>query len=379
MLSPFKDYFHYSRGERIGVSILLGIIFLLISWYFVRGFFVSNTTTDFTDFKKEISLFKKAKLDAIQTTNSEIEYFVFNPNTIGEEDWVKLGFSQKQAVSIENYKASGAVFKTKKDVLKLFMVDEFKYAQLEAYIDLPEKIEYEKFEYDNKSEYQNFKSEYSNSKFYIIVLEKSPTPIYGGFENIDSLYYSKRDNMYWYCVLPFENEVIAKNLLPTLEYKNAEVIEVNSLKGFYLINKKPKETFEKNYEIIEINTADTLAFSSLPGIGIGYAKRIIKYRNLLGGFIHINQMKETYKLPPEIIDNNLSYFSIDSSQISKININIAGDSILRNHPYIDWKVANSIVQMRNVHGKYKKVSNIKKSVLIDEKLFLKIAPYLTTE
>lgn len=379
MLSPFKDYFHFSRGERIGVSILIIFILLMLSWYFVRGFFKTNEVTDFSEFKQEISLFKKGKLDAIQTTNSEIEYFVFNPNIIGEEEWVKLGFSQKQAQSIENYKASGAVFKTKKDVLKLFMVDEFKYAQLESYIDLPDKIEYEKFEYDNNSEYQNYKNENKKSKFYIIVLEKSLTPIYGGFEEIDTLYYAKRDDYYWYCILPFESEEIAQKQSVFTNYKNAEILEVNSLKGFYLINKKPKENIEKKHEIIEINTADSLAFSSLPGIGMGYAKRIIKYRNQLGGFINLNQMKETYYLPPEIIDNNLPYFSIDSSRITKININIAGDSILRNHPYIDWKVANSIVQMRNVHGKYKKVSDIKKSVLIDDNLFLKIAPYLTTE
>ena len=90
-------------------------------------------------------------------------------------------------------------------------------------------------------------------------------------------------------------------------------------------------------------------------------------------------MKEVYKLPPEIIDDNIQYFKLGDAPLSKININIVDVAALKKHPYISWNIANSIVQIRNAHGNYKQVQDIKKSDLINEELFLKIAPYLTTE
>ncbi|NDG53692.1 MAG: helix-hairpin-helix domain-containing protein, partial [Flavobacteriia bacterium] len=41
---------------------------------------------------------------------------------------------------------------------------------------------------------------------------------------------------------------------------------------------------------VEINTADTLAFKSLPAIGEVFSKRICKYRNILAGFNSISQL-----------------------------------------------------------------------------------------
>ena len=60
-----------------------------------------------------------------------------------------------------------------------------------------------------------------------------------------------------------------------------------------------------------------------------------------------------------------------------MNINEAEIDALKKHPYISYKVANSIVKMRNVHGPYKELEDLLKSVLIDQELFAKIQPYLT--
>lgn len=371
MLNPFKDFFHYSRSERRGTVVLLIIIGVLIAWYFVRGFFADSSKTDFSLYNEEIAAFhNQSKIKA--NKKDSIQYFLFNPNEIGVDQWKQLGFSEKQAASIEKYKNAGATFKIKSDMQKLFMVDEQKYLELEPFIDLPEALTYE-------DDYQDYGYEGKEVKKFIVILRKSQVPIYDGFEGLDSLYYTKRDQEYWYCILPFENVQEAEAYQTKSEFMLSTVQEVNSLKGFYPIKHKEEKKFEKELVIVDINTADTLEFSKISGIGFGYARRIIKYREQLGGFITIDQMKEVYKLPAEVIDDHLANFKLEDKTLSKININIVEVSELKMHPYITWNVANSIVQMRKSHGNYSQVADIQKSDLINEELFLKIAPYLTTK
>lgn len=63
--------------------------------------------------------------------------FCFNPNTVSVEDLCRLGFTTKQAESIDNYRKKGGVFRRKEDFAKSYVVSESAYARLEAYIDIP--------------------------------------------------------------------------------------------------------------------------------------------------------------------------------------------------------------------------------------------------
>ncbi len=62
------------------------------------------------------------------------DYFEFDPNKIGVEEWVKLGFTQKQAESIEKYKAKGGKFYKPGDLLRLYSMDEEHYNRLKPYV-----------------------------------------------------------------------------------------------------------------------------------------------------------------------------------------------------------------------------------------------------
>ncbi|HMK03159.1 MAG TPA: helix-hairpin-helix domain-containing protein, partial [Ferruginibacter sp.] len=63
----------------------------------------------------------------------------------------------------------------------------------------------------------------------------------------------------------------------------------------------------------------------------------------------------------------------------KININTATVDDMKSHPYIRYNLANAIVQYRLQNGVYKSVSDIKKIMIVDEGLYKKLFPYLTTE
>lgn len=65
------------------------------------------------------------------------EVFRFNPNTVSIEDLQRLGFSLKQARSIDNYRRKGGRFARKSDFAKSYVVSEETFRRLEDYIDIP--------------------------------------------------------------------------------------------------------------------------------------------------------------------------------------------------------------------------------------------------
>ena len=70
-------------------------------------------------------------------TKRRYESFRFDPNTVGVDDLMRLGFSQKQAESIDNYRKKGGRFRRKSDFAKSYVVEDSVFRRLEKYIDIP--------------------------------------------------------------------------------------------------------------------------------------------------------------------------------------------------------------------------------------------------
>ena len=128
--------------------------------------------------------------------------------------------------------------------------------------------------------------------------------------------------------------------------------------------------------LVELNTTDLEELELVPGIGAFFAKMILKKRTELGGFVTKDQLLEVYKMESEKYVEIEKYFRVNPDVILKININEASMEELRNHPYIEYKVANSIVKMRQQKGAYKSIDELKESVLINHELFQKLKPYV---
>ncbi len=124
---------------------------------------------------------------------------------------------------------------------------------------------------------------------------------------------------------------------------------------------------------LELNSADSLALIELKGVGPGYAKRILKYRNLLGGFTEMQQVKEIYGVTDELFQLIASQCTINSSTIKKININTVDFKVLNKHPYIDYELTKRIFLIKK-NGKIT-VENLSDAIE-DEELAAKIKPYL---
>jgi competence protein ComEA len=131
------------------------------------------------------------------------------------------------------------------------------------------------------------------------------------------------------------------------------------------------------YSQIEINSADTSSFISLPGIGSKLAARIVNFRDKLGGFYSIDQISETYGLPDSTFQNIKQWLKLDNTPVKKININTATVDEMKTHPYIKYSLANPIVAYRNEHGQFSKIEDIKNVMAVTEDIYKKIEPYLS--
>ena len=66
-----------------------------------------------------------------------VETFRFNPNTVSLDDLMRLGFSEKQAQSIINYREKGGRFRRPADFAKSYVVADSVFDRLAPYIDIP--------------------------------------------------------------------------------------------------------------------------------------------------------------------------------------------------------------------------------------------------
>lgn len=130
-------------------------------------------------------------------------------------------------------------------------------------------------------------------------------------------------------------------------------------------------------QVININSSDSGGFISLPGIGSKLAQRIISFREKLGGFYSVEQIKETYGLPDSTFQKIKSQLTLTSTEVKQININTATLEEMKTHPYLRFNLANAIVQYRLQHGNFSSIAELKKIMIVTDELFAKLTPYLT--
>ncbi len=128
--------------------------------------------------------------------------------------------------------------------------------------------------------------------------------------------------------------------------------------------------------IVELNGADTLQLDEISGVGPAFARRIVKYRERLGGFYQKEQLMEVYGLDSAKFKEIKDQVKIDQRQIRKLNINTVGFEELKNHPYLKFKQINALIQYRKQHGKYNSVEDLKKVIILDPQTIERLAPYL---
>lgn len=144
---------------------------------------------------------------------------------------------------------------------------------------------------------------------------------------------------------------------------------------------KTEEYKQKEYvkpqsviSLIDLNVATPDELLPIYGIGPSLSKRIIKFRDKLGGFYDITQLKEVFGMPDSTYLELADQVIIDGN-IQKIAINLLDIDELKEHPYIDYNLAKAIVKYRSQHGMYKDWEDVMHMKLMKEHKRLK--PYIS--
>ncbi len=130
----------------------------------------------------------------------------------------------------------------------------------------------------------------------------------------------------------------------------------------------------------DINTADEAQISTVKGIGAVLSKRIVKFRDKLGGFVSQTQFQEVYGLSPAVIDRLQKHAYISANfHAQPLNINTEDIQKLAAHPYLTYQQAKSIVRYREQHGPFTHIEALEELLLLDRDTLEKVAPYLAVQ
>jgi DNA uptake protein ComE-like DNA-binding protein len=297
MKTLIREFLHFSRTEQKGIIVLAALTFIAIGFrIWIR---LDSEVTFHIPPNELIALQKMVKQmdqeDSMRVYEQNYPYVkkseltinkAIDPNNMKENDWVKIGFTQKEASSIIKFQNKSGGFKFKEDLKKLYCMSDERFLSLEPFLNLPKKT--------NKSE---------------------------------------------------------------------------------LFNKSTK----RQIAIIELNRCDSIALVSLRGIGPGWARRIIKRRNQLGGFYCLEQLLEMKGFNDTLLNTLRLQVRVDSSLIQKLNINQLSLEDLQKHPYCWYGVGKSIVNYRLQHGPFRTVEGLKKIYTLRPEIYEKLVHYVKLE
>jgi competence ComEA-like helix-hairpin-helix protein len=319
-----KEYLSFSKKERNGIFILLSIIILCLVAPFLYPYFIKHKNYDHSAFDKEISQLKMQLADS----SSGKKYYSKNFDRDSYQD---------------NYN---------------------KYHQpLESnYINTTSELFY--FDPNTAS---------ANDWKRLGVKDKTIATIQKYISKGGHFYKPEDLRKIWGI-----NTQLQSRLIPYVQiankqkqYSNSYNNQTDKPSAYTFTNKKPV------LKTVDINLSDTSSFISLPGIGSKLAQRIITFREKLGGFYSVEQVKETYGLPDSTYIKIKPKLVLSNSAVKQININTASLEELKSHPYIRYNLANAFIQYRNQHGNFSSVADIKKIMIITDDVFNKVSPYLT--
>ncbi|MBS1567185.1 MAG: helix-hairpin-helix domain-containing protein [Bacteroidetes bacterium] len=328
-----KDYLRFSRPERRAVLVLLVLILLL----FVLPYWwpshhdsllaklpplpapgtVADSGRNEKGRKPEDRRAAKTSRYNTDEPPRTPHLFYFDPNTIDTEGWQRLGLRDRTILTIQHFREKGGRFRKPEDISRIYGLRQEEYERLLPYV--------------------------------------------------------KIAGTGW----PGNRSSSPKGARQPLSPKDNRLLSSGAAYGAYNNPFPPSARYFAPHSI-DINTADTTLLIALPGIGSRLANRIIHFREKLGGFCRVEQVRETYALPDSVFLQIKDWLVCDSNAVHRIDINSADVNMLRQHPYIRWNIAQAIVSYRALHGSFKNVDDLLKIEIITTEELQRMRPYLYT-
>lgn len=140
---------------------------------------------------------------------------------------------------------------------------------------------------------------------------------------------------------------------------------------------KPVET-KKFHTLtkVDVNESDTAMLRRIPGIGEKISVAIVRYRQRLGGFHSVEQLREISIVSPELLE----WFTVSSSAaVQKIHLNKASFQVLNSHPYISYEQTKALLQYIRLYGKVKDEETLLATGIFTKEELEKLRPYIAYE
>lgn len=268
----------------------------------------------------------------------------FNPNHFQKTDWERIGFSEKQAISILKYKNYlGGSFHSKEELKACFVIDYEKFNQLKDYLLLPEKTEKKQFYTEEKSipkkriQYHNFDPN---------TLSKI------GWKNLG---FSEKQVT---SILKYKNNYLKGHFKNLEEIKKCYVIsdeKFEELKPYIILktdNKISKKSIPKTKTDFSSTDLNKITFQQL--VEFGFSKKaagsFIGFRKVLGGFVNKNQVLDTYHIDKNLTQKLLKTAPLNTKNVKRYTLLNAPESWLKKHPYFKYS-ADKIIFYRTSYPK----------------------------
>jgi competence protein ComEA len=127
---------------------------------------------------------------------------------------------------------------------------------------------------------------------------------------------------------------------------------------------------------VPFHEADSILLQAVVGVGPVISSRIVKYRDLLGGFYDAGQLLEVYGVTEELATKIYELFPFSPNIYKKLSINQLSSKDLAQHPYIGLNEARVIFAYRNQNGQIAGREDLLKIKILNEAWVDRIAPYL---
>jgi len=285
-----------------------------------------------------------------------IELFPFDPNVASKETLLKLGLTEKQVNNILLYRERGGRFYTKEDFRKLYGLRYMQYKILSPYLLLPESLP------NKKRNFKKNKEKLSSPNYTLFYFNPNTISLDSlillGFTKAQAQSIIKAREKGW----RFRIKKDFSKLYIVNDKKYSELEPYILLPDSLSYSKKNKNT---KIEKIELNSADAETLEKTLSLKPWIAKRIVKYRNALGGFYKKSQITEVYGFPQQKYRQIRKYIYVDTNLINKIHLLTCSYEELVRHPYIDKDFASWIIKRRK-KNKLNNLDDLKKYKNMDE-------------
>ena len=110
---------------------------------------------------------------------------------------------------------------------------------------------------------------------------------------------------------------------------------------------------KKTIPIVDLNTVDSTTLVALPQIGGYMASRILDFREKLGGFVNVEQLRDVKGMDEARFAAIQPYIKIGETEIRKIDVNRTDFKTLVHHPYLSYEQVKHIFNQREKRGMIK--------------------------